>query len=71
MQSKHLLAATSLLFLPLAPPLLAEEAGHQWTGEAEFGASVTTGNTDSTNVNGKLKIGYLTVSKHPGQLHRP
>ncbi|MDG4868410.1 DUF481 domain-containing protein [Guyparkeria sp. 1SP6A2] len=60
MQSKHLLAATSLLFLSLAPPLLAEEANQQWTGEAEFGASVTTGNTDSTNVNGKLKIGYLT-----------
>ena len=60
MKTRPLLVASPLLLSPaLAPPLLAEDsAGGKWNGSAEFGASITTGNTDSSTLNGKLKIGY-------------
>lgn len=60
MKTRTLLVASPLLLSPLfASPVLAEEEDDgKWSGSAEFGASITTGNTDSSTVNGKLKIGY-------------
>ncbi|MBN2872785.1 MAG: DUF481 domain-containing protein [Halothiobacillaceae bacterium] len=52
---------TPLILVPLAgQPVLAEEAEEGWSGSAEFGASITTGNTDSSTIDGKFKLGYLT-----------
>ena len=57
MKTRTLLAAGPLLLSPaFAAPLWAADGN--WSGEAELGASITTGNTDSSTVNGKLKIGY-------------
>jgi len=64
MKTRTLLAA-SLLFTPImAPAAMAEETATDqapnWSGTAEFGASITTGNTDSSSVDGKFKLGYVT-----------
>ncbi len=61
MKTRHLLLGASLALAPLAiHPALAEEGDDGWTGTAELGASMTTGNTESSTVNGKLQLGYLT-----------
>ena len=62
MKTRNLLVASPLLLTPIfASPVLAEsesENDGKWNGSAELGASITTGNTDSSTINGKLKIGY-------------
>jgi putative salt-induced outer membrane protein len=60
MKTRTLLVASPLLLSPLyASPVLAEaEDDGTWSGSTEFGAAITTGNTDSSTLNGKLKIGY-------------
>ncbi|MFP4462288.1 MAG: YdiY family protein [Guyparkeria sp.] len=63
MKTRHLLLATPLAMAPFTiHPLLAAEdkADNGWSGAAELGASITTGNTESSTINGKLKLGYLT-----------
>jgi putative salt-induced outer membrane protein len=56
-------AGTRLATLPLAltplvaAPALAEDA-NGWTGSAEFGAAMTTGNSETSSLNGKLRIGH-------------
>jgi len=52
------LATLPLALAPLvAAPAVAEDADG-WTGSAEFGAAMTTGNSDTSSINGKLKIGH-------------
>ncbi|MFI9652435.1 DUF481 domain-containing protein [Guyparkeria halopsychrophila] len=70
MKPRHLLLATPLA-LALTPPLAISPALAQqieqdaptddtWSGSAELGASITTGNTESSTVNGKFAVGYVT-----------
>lgn len=60
------LLATPLLFTSLtAPAVMAEDAADQtsnWNGSVELGVSIVTGNTDSSNLNGKLRIGHVRGS---------
>ncbi|MGM0690950.1 MAG: DUF481 domain-containing protein [Pseudomonadota bacterium] len=63
MKTRHLLLATPLALAPLTiSPAIAqgETTDGPWTGSAELGASISTGNTESSTVNGKLSLGYLT-----------
>lgn len=67
MKTRHLLLATPLALAPLAiSPALAHESEEEvevdegWSGSAELGASMTTGNTESSMVNGKFEVGYVT-----------
>ena len=53
--------ACLILLLPLAA--LGQESGlktdsRNWEGDAEFGALVTSGNTDETNIKGRLGLKY-------------
>ena len=59
MKTRTLLSASLLLSTAFASPLLAaNEARGEWSGSAELGASITTGNTDSSTLSGKLEVGY-------------
>lgn len=63
MKTRHLLLATPLALAPLTiSPAIAQGVATDgtWTGSAELGASMATGNTESSTVNGKLSLGYLT-----------
>lgn len=63
MKTRHLLLATPLAFAPLTiSPAIAQDetAKGPWTGSAELGASMSTGNTESSTINGKFKLGYVT-----------
>lgn len=63
MKTRHLLLATPLAFAPLTiSPAIAQDetAESPWTGSAELGASMSTGNTESSTINGKFKLGYVT-----------
>ena len=63
MTTRNLLRAAPLMLSPLiASPALATEDDGRWSGSTELGASITTGNTDSSTVNGKLDISY---ERHP------
>ncbi|MFI9653297.1 DUF481 domain-containing protein [Guyparkeria sp. GHLCS8-2] len=68
MKTNRLLVAAPVILSPLfASTVLAEdsEGNDMWSGSTEFGASVTTGNTDSSTINGKFKVGYQDESwKH-------
>jgi len=59
MMTRNLLCAAPLMLSPLvASPALAAEEDGRWSGSTELGASITTGNTDSSTINAKLDIGY-------------
>jgi putative salt-induced outer membrane protein len=63
MKTRHLLLAAPLALAPFTfqPAMAADgETADGWTGAAELGASVTTGNTESSTINGKVTLGYLT-----------
>ncbi|MFO7582771.1 YdiY family protein [Guyparkeria sp.] len=62
MQSRHLLAITPLVVAPLFfGPALAEESDGPWGGSAEFGATMSTGNSESSSLNGKLRITHESL----------
>lgn len=58
------LPAVPLLLTPImVPTAMAEDPANQepnWSGSAETGVSITTGNTDSRDLNGKLKLSHVT-----------
>ncbi|MCL7744991.1 DUF481 domain-containing protein [Guyparkeria hydrothermalis] len=61
MKTSKLLVAAPVILSPLfLSPALADESDdkEKWTGTTEFGASITTGNTESSTVNGKFEVGY-------------
>ena len=63
MKTRHLLLAAPLALGPLATTsAIAQDAptDGKWSGSAELGASMTTGNTESSTVSGKLTLGYET-----------
>lgn len=63
MKTRHLLLAAPLVLAPLTiSPAIAQDetADGPWTSSAELGASMSTGNTESSTINGKFKLGYLT-----------
>ena len=67
MKTRHLLLAAPLALAPALAPLTIQpamaadgETDNGWTGSAELGASMTTGNTESSTINGKFKLGYIT-----------
>lgn len=57
------IAACLVSALSLSTPSYAGESAKntpKWTGSAELGASVSTGNSRTSNVNGKLKVNYTS-----------
>jgi len=63
MTTRHLLLATPLALAPLVATLaVAQDAeiDGKWSGSAELGASMSTGNTESSTINGKFQLGYVT-----------
>ncbi|PCM45004.1 YdiY family protein [Marinobacter sp. ANT_B65] len=44
-----------------ASPLVYGQDGEDWKGEAEFGVLITSGNTEETNVNGRLGLVHEVV----------
>lgn len=49
--------AAALICLPLTVHA-ADGAGDPWSGEFDFGLSAKTGNTESTNIQGKFRLNY-------------
>ncbi|MFW6322935.1 MAG: DUF481 domain-containing protein [Guyparkeria sp.] len=62
MQARHLHAVIPLVAAPLVVgSALAEEADGPWSGSAEFGAAMTTGNSDTSSLNGKLRLKHEAI----------
>lgn len=56
--------AVAVTFTALAPLVQAQDAS-DWKGEAELGVLVTSGNSEETNINGRLALRVrLRIHRH-------